>query len=113
MSSICLFWIFQMVLLGIAVMGATYSRTIILPLQEAIRHAYALSDNAIGVLQGPALAIPVVLMAIPIGFLIDRYSRVRLLVLFAAVIVSASFVTVVATNFAMLIAARCFIGLAA
>ena len=62
-------------------------------------------------LQGPALAIPVVLAAIPIGLLIDRVSRVRLLFLFALLEIVGSLTTAFATNFATLFVSRCLIGL--
>ena len=103
----------QMLLLTIAVSGANYARMAVGPLQETMRFALALSDNQIALLQGLALALPVVLAAIPIGFVIDRYSRVRLLFILAALTIVGSVLTALASNFFVLFAARCLIGLTA
>src|SRR6267154_1989062 len=67
----------QLLLLTMAATAAIYARTALGPLQEAIRAAFTLSDNQIALLQGPALALPLVIAAIPLGLVIDRYSRVR------------------------------------
>jgi MFS family permease len=102
---------FQMMLLTIAVLGATFARTAVGPLQEAMRATLALSDHQIAILQGPALALPVVLAAVPLGVLIDRYSRARLLFVFAMLSVVGSVLTAVASNFPLLAAARGLVGL--
>jgi len=62
-------------------------------------------------LQGPALAIAPVLAMVPIGMLVDRYSRARLLLLFAVANVMATIVSALAANFAVLFIARCLVGL--
>ena len=71
----------------------------------------SLSDNQIALLQGPALALPLVLAAVPLGLAIDRYSRVRLLLLFAVFDVLGSVLTAFASDFGTLFLARCLIGL--
>lgn len=96
-----------------AVGTVTYSRTALSPLQEAMRAALALSDNQIALLQGPALALPVVLASVPIGLLIDRFSRVRLLFVLAALDAAASVATALASSFTALFVARSAVGLAA
>lgn len=83
------------------------------PLQEAVRTALALSDNEVAMLQGPALALPLLLGAAPLGLAIDRYSRVRLLLLCGVVSVVGSVLTALAPNFGVLLVARCVIGLTA
>jgi MFS family permease len=104
---------FQLILLAVVVTAVTYAKTAISPLQEAMRVALGLSDNEIALLQGPALALPVLLAAIPLGHLIDRTSRARLLLIFAVCNVLGSALTAVATSFAALFAARCVVGLTA
>jgi MFS family permease len=99
-------------LVGVVTAGA-YSGSAMSPLQETMRAALALTDNQVAVLQGPALALPMVLAAIPLGLLIDRHSRVRLLVVLAALNVIGSVFTALASSFMALLAARCLIGLAA
>lgn len=101
----------QMLMLAVAVLAATYARAAIGPLQEAMRGALALSDNQMGLLQGPLQAVPVMVGAIALGLLVDRYSRVRLLFIFAVFSMIGSFFTALASNFPLLAAARCLIGL--
>ncbi len=71
----------DMALLGLAVTAGTYARTLLGPLQEALGASLDLSDNQLALLQGPALALPLLVMSVPLGLLIDRRSRVRLLLL--------------------------------
>jgi MFS family permease len=101
----------QFLLLTIAATAALFARTAVSPLQETMRIALSLSDNQMAVLQGPALALPVVLAAIPLGLLIDRYSRVRLLFIFAVSAMVGTVLTALASHFAVLFLARCLIGL--
>jgi MFS family permease len=77
-----------------------------------MRAALGLSDNQMAILQGPALAIPLVLAAIPLGLLVDRYSRVRLLFVFMACNLIGGLLTAFAPNFTALFVARCLVGLA-
>jgi len=102
-----------LLLLALALSAAVYARYAISPLQEAIRTALSLTDNQIGVLQGPAFALPLVIAAVPIGFMVDRWSRVRLLFLFAAITALGTVITALASSFAMLLVARCIVGLSA
>jgi predicted MFS family arabinose efflux permease len=103
----------QLILLTFAATAAMYSRTAIGPLQEAIRTALSLSDNQIAVLQGLALALPLVIGAIPLGLAIDRLSRARLLLVLAGLGLLGSVFTALASNFFLLVAARCLVGLSA
>lgn len=102
----------QFLLLIIAATTAAYARFSISPLQEAMRSALSLSDNQMALLQGPALALPMVMAAIPLGLLIDRYSRVRLLLIFAVLDTSGSILTALASSFTLLLIARGLVGLA-
>jgi MFS family permease len=101
----------QMLMLAVTVLAATYARTALGPLQEAIRSALDLNDNQMALLQGPAQAIPVMVGAVGLGLLVDRYSRVRLLLIFSVFSVIGSVFTALASNFALLVTARCLIGL--
>lgn len=102
-----------MLLLVIASLAASYAQVTLNPIQEAMRVALGLTDNQIALLQGPALALPMVIAAIPLGLIIDRYSRVRLLVIFAASNLVGSVLTAVAPSFEVLVAARGLVGLTA
>ena len=103
----------QLLLLTLAAASALYVRTALSPLQEAMRAALMLNDNQMALLQGPALALPVVLITIPLGALVDRYSRVRLLLIFAVLGFIGSVLTAAAGGFAALFFARCLTGLTA
>jgi MFS family permease len=92
-------------------MAVAYARTALSPLQESMRVDLALGDTHMALLQGPALALPVALAAIPLGLLIDRHSRVRLLLIFAVIDLAGSLLTALASSFALLFAARCLVGL--
>jgi len=101
----------QMVLLAVAVASAAYAGATVSPLQEVMRAALGLSDNQMAILQGPALALPLAIGAVPIGLAIDRYSRTRLLLILTVFDVIGSLGTARAASFAVLLGARSVIGL--
>jgi predicted MFS family arabinose efflux permease len=103
---------FQFLLLAVTATAASYARTAVNPLQETMRSALALSDNQMALLQGPAPALASVIVAIPLGLMVDRYTRVRLLLVFALSSIVGTVFTAVAPTFAVLFIARCLIGLA-
>jgi MFS family permease len=105
-------WV-QLPLLALAMAVAGYVRTAVSPLQEAIRLAWSLGDNQMALLQGPAIGIPVALVAIPLGLLIDRSCRVRLLWSLVGLSVLGSFLTAFANGFAVLLIVRSLAGVAA
>lgn len=102
--------VYELLLLGAAMWSAIYARTTLGPLQEAIRVSLALSDNQIAVLQGPALSVPFVVAAIPLGLAINRFSRVRLIFLFALFNLIGSAGSALAPNFGTLLVLRGLIG---
>jgi MFS family permease len=101
----------QFILLTIVAVVAIYSRTVVSPLQEMMRIALALRDNQMALLQGPAMSLPFVVAAIPLGLIVDRYSRVRVLFIFALSNLAGTVLTAVASHFALLFLARCLVGL--
>lgn len=103
----------ELLLLAVAVSSANYARTAINPLQEAIKTAFALNDHHIAFLQGPMLALPVALAAVPLGMLVDRYRRVTLLAALAALNLFASLATAAAVSLATLMVTRGVVGLTA
>jgi MFS family permease len=82
------------------------------PLQETMQAALSLSDNQIALLQGPALGLPNVLLAVPLGFLIDRHSRVRLCFILTIVGAVGTLMTALASSLVVLFIARALAGLA-
>ncbi len=101
----------QLLLLTTAATAAIYARTTVGPLQEGIRTALRLSDNQMALMQGPALALPLVIAAVPLGLAIDRYNRVRLILILTLLCLVGSLLTASASGFLTLFAARCLIGL--
>jgi len=97
-------------LLSLIATAAFVGRTSLGPLQETMRAALALSDNQMALLQGPPLAIGV-LGAIPLGLLLDRWSRARMILILASIGVLANGLSVAAHGFALLFVARCLAGL--
>jgi MFS family permease len=102
---------FQLLLLVAAMATGGYVRTAVSPLQEAIRTALFLSDTQMAFLQGPVIGIPLAITAIPLGLLIDRYSRKRLLLTLLALSLIGSMLTAIASNFTLLLLARGLAGL--
>lgn len=100
-------------MLTLAAMVALYARMLVSPLQETMRGVLGLTDNQMGILQGPALGLPMVVLAIPLGILIDRCSRVRLLQIFAACNLVATVLTAFAPDFTALVITRGLIGFTA
>lgn len=104
---------FQLLVVTLAVFASAYALTVISPLQEAMRNALAMSDNSMALLQGPTRVWPQLIAAVPLGLLIDRYSRVHLLLAFAVLDILGTLATALASsNFALLFAVRSLVGLA-
>lgn len=101
----------QLLLLAVGMAAGGYVRTEISPLQEALAAALSITDNQMAVLQGPLIGIPVTLAAIPLGLVIDRYSRVRLLFALVALSCIGSLITAFAPNFTALLLTRGLTGL--
>lgn len=104
--------LFQLFLLTLAVSTASYARTTVGPLQEAIKASLGLSDNQIAVLQGIAMALPIALASVPLGLLADRASRARMLVFFLCLGVAACLTTALAPDFRALLFSRALTALA-
>ena len=103
----------QLLLIALAAGAGNYARYALGPLQESVRIALGLDDNQLAILQGPVLALPLVILSIPLGLAIDRYSRARLLHLVAVVITAGSLLTALASSFALMLMARALVGLVA
>jgi MFS family permease len=84
-------------ILVIAVLLAYVDRQIISLLVDAIRRDLALSDTQIGLLQGPAFAFFYAGAAIPLGWVVDKRNRLRILftgvLLWSAATAASAFTT--------------------
>ena len=90
--------------------SGTAVRGVLSPVQEAAKAELHLSDFQISLVQGLAMSIPIALCSIPIGRLVDRYSRIRLLIALAGVTTAGELLGVVAHGFAELFFARMLAG---
>ena len=78
---------------------------------ESAKAELNLSDYAIGSIQGVGAALPLVLFSVPIGLLVDRYNRVRLLFVLAVLWTLGAVVTADAQNAAVLFVGRMLTGI--
>ncbi|SFP47333.1 MFS transporter [Sphingomonas rubra] len=74
--------------------------------QEGAKAELGLSDAVLGVIQGVSAALALVVFSIPVGLLVDRFKRTRLLVALALVWTLGTAMTAVATGPVMLFVAR-------
>lgn len=100
-----------LLLLSLASCATMYGRAALGPLQEAVRLGLSLSDNQMALLQGPAIALPSLLAAVPIGYMVDRYSRRGILVALGWLNAISGLLTAVASSFFLLFIARSIAGL--
>lgn len=94
-----------LMMIGFAVLGSFG------PVQENAKAELGLSDNLLGMVQGLGAAVPLVLFSIPIGILVDRFNRVRLVLVLAIVWTAGTALTAVAPNVATLFVARMLTGI--
>ena len=88
----------QCAALAVCVFAATYAGAALLPLQEALAGSMALNDNHIAFLQGPLRFVPLAVLAVPFGLMIDRFNRIHLLTVFIGVGVVANIGTALAAD---------------
>lgn len=69
---------FLLVLLSMAYVCATLDRVVIGLLVEPIKANLKISDVQFGLLQGPAFSLTYIVFGLPMGFLVDRLNRTRL-----------------------------------
>lgn len=81
--------------------------------QEAAKAELHLSDNQLGLLQGLAVSIPIAVLAVPVGRLVDRGNRMRLMIVLALLWSVGTLLTAFAPGFVTLFIARMIAGLGA
>lgn len=79
--------------------------------QESAKAELGLTDTALGLIQGMSAAVPLVLFSIPIGILVDRTNRVRLMIALALVWTGGTLLTGLAPNAWLLFAGRMLTGI--
>ena len=103
----------QLALLTAVSFSGMYARSVLGPIQEMLKHSLSLTDNQIALIQGPALAAPLLILSVPLGLLVDEYSRKRILLAATICNSAATLIGGVAHTYGVLIATRCVIGLCA
>lgn len=81
--------------------------------QEGAKAELGLSDYGLSVVQGVGAAVPLVLFSIPVGILVDRANRVRLLIALALIWTAGTLLTAWAGGVATLFVARMLTGIGA
>lgn len=102
-----------LVLLGLTVASGVAMQFVFSPVQEMAKAELGLTDAQLSLVQGLAAAIPIAILSIPIGWLVDRSSRVRLLIAMSLIWTAGTFLTVIAESFTTLFFARMLAGLGA
>ena len=91
---------------------ANVDRTVLSVVLEPIKREFALSDSQLGLLSGMAFAVTFVLMALPLGFLIDRVHRVRLLAVLLSIWSALTILCATANSYVTLVLLRMGVGAA-
>ncbi len=99
-------------LVTLAVLSGSAARYVLSPMQELVRADLGLDDNHVALLQGMSIALPTALLSIPLGRLVDRTNRARLLVVLALACALGSVLTALAPGFAAAFVARMLVGAA-
>ncbi|WP_454886892.1 MFS transporter [Sphingomonas oryzagri] len=81
-------------------------RLVFAPVQELAKADLHLTDTQLGLIQGIAGALPIALLALPLGRLTDRSHRVRLLAGITLVSIAGTAIAGVSSSFAWLFAGR-------
>jgi predicted MFS family arabinose efflux permease len=102
----------QLALLAIAGMAAVSARAALAPLLESVKASLGLTDNQLALLLGPAFTIVMLVAAVPLGLVIDRYRRARLMLALLALLTLGSILTAIADSFVELFVARGLVGFA-
>jgi predicted MFS family arabinose efflux permease len=102
-----------LLLLAITVASGAALQGAFSTVQEAAKADLHLTDTQLGLVQGLATSIPVAILSVPLGLLVDRVHRVRILIAMAICWVFGAVLTAYAQSFAVLFVARMLAGLGA
>ena len=105
-------WV-ALALLALTVATATAMGTVFSPMQELAKLDLRLTDLQVSFVQGLAVSIPIALLSLPIGRLVDSTKRTRLLLALLASSIVGTWLTAFAQGFETLFVARMLAGVAA
>ncbi len=94
-------------MLGFALMGSFGT------VQEGAKAELHLSDYSLSLIQGLSAALPLALFSIPIGILVDRHNRVRIMLALVATVIVGTVLTAFANSVLLLFVARMLTGIGA
>ena len=98
-------------LLALASVVSQFDRTVVNLMIEPIKARFALDDTHFGMLQGIAFGIFYILACVPVGRLVDRYSRTLILGLCLGIFSLAAMASGLARNFTQLFLTRVSVGI--
>ena len=87
-------------------------RMVVSILMEPIRHEFVLSDTMLALISSLGFSVVYGMAVIPMGLLVDRSVRKRALAIILALWSVLTFICGFATNWIMLLVARCLVGAA-
>lgn len=99
--------------ISLALFSASTMRSVFAPLQEAAKADLHLTDVQLSLAQGLAAALPVAVLAVPLGRLTDRSNRMWLIIAMAATWTAGTLLTGFAWDFPSLFVGRMLAGLGA
>lgn len=102
-----------LLVLALTILSGASMRAAFSPVQEVARLDMGFSDFQISLIQGLAASIPIAILAIPLGRMVDKSNRLRLLIGMTALWTMGSFLTVLADNFYLLFFSRMLAGIGA
>lgn len=100
-------------LLTLTIFSALTVGGLLAPIQEAVKLDLGLSDFQLAMIVGNATAIPAAVLSLPIAWMVDHHTRVRLLIVLAAFWAVGTLATAFAQDFYSLFGARLISGIGA
>jgi MFS family permease len=98
------------ILLALASVVSQFDRTVVNLMVEPIKARFALDDTHFGMLQGIAFGIFYILACVPVGRLVDRYSRTLILGICLGLFSLSAMASGLARNFTQLFLTRVSVG---
>lgn len=101
-------WLLTLTLFSALTVGG-----LLAPLQEAAKADLGMTDLQLGLIIGTATAVPVAILSLPVAWMVDHGTRVRILIVLTSLWVLGTIATAFVPNFYGLFAARLVAGIGA
>ena len=99
------------VLLAVSIASAATMQGAFSTVQEAAKADLKLTDFDLSLVQGLAVAIPIAVLSVPLGRMVDRTNRMRLMIVMSILWTTGTLATAFAPNMPLLFLARMITGL--